>query len=168
MSGWKKNWAPAAPTLNAFATRSRRMTGKPLKLKAKDAEDMEVISAVLQDAIAPVSDMIYRPEEKDFVMVVQRFCRESHGEGDGPCFERVRAAVHVRGVTGAQVQNIDQSQVGDMLDLLAVMPEKGALQFVFAGGGKIRLKLGDWALILEDFGEPWPASCEPCHENTNA
>ncbi len=141
------------------------MTGKPLKLRAKDVEDMQVISAVLQDAIAPVCDMAYRPEEKDFVMVVQRFCRESHDK-EGTCFERMRSAVHVLGVESAQLQNIDQSRSEDMLDLLAVMLDKDGLQLVFAGGGKIRLKLGDWSLILEDFGEPWPASCEPCHEKT--
>jgi hypothetical protein len=140
------------------------MTGKPLRLKAKDAEDVQVISAILQDAIAPVCDMIWRPEEKDFVMVVQRFCREHHEEGGEPCFERVRCAVHVRGVESAQLQGIDQSRTEDMLDLLAVMPVSQALQFIFAGGGKIRLKLADWSLILEDFGQPWPTVCEPHHE----
>jgi hypothetical protein len=138
------------------------MTAKPLKLRAKDSEDVQVISAILQDAIVPVVDIVYRPEEKDFVMIAQRFCRDKEGQGD--CFERIRAAVHVTGVAGVQRQGIDQGKPDTMLDLLAVMPEKGSLQFVFAGGGKIKLKLADWSLILEDFGEPWPAVCEPCHE----
>jgi hypothetical protein len=135
-----------------------------LKLRAKDNEDIQVISAILQDAIVPICDMTYRPEEKDFVLVAQRFCRESHEEGASPCFERVRSAVHVKGVEGVQLQGIDQSRAENMLDLLALLPEKDGLQLVFAGGGKIRLKLADWSLILEDFGEAWPASCEPCHE----
>ena len=137
------------------------MTDKPLKLRAKDSEDVQVISAILQDAIAPVVDMAYRPAEKDFIMIVQRFCRDEHG---GTSFERVRCAVHVHGVTGAQLHGIDQARTEDMLDLLAVMPEANSLQFVFAGGGRIKLNLADWSLILEDFGEPWPAMCEPCHE----
>jgi len=138
------------------------MTAKPLKLRAKDTEDVQVISAILQDAIAPITDIIYRPDEKDFVMVVQRFCHEGKDQ-DGHC-ERVRAAVHITGVAGVQRQGINQDKPDAMLDLLAIMPEKDGLQFVFAGGGKIRLKLADWSLILEDFGEPWPAVCEPCHE----
>jgi len=145
------------------------MEGKPLKLKAKDAEDVQVISAILQDAIVPVVDMAWRPEEKDFVMVVQRFCRERHDEKDDEsCFERVRCAVHVKGVESVQLQGIAQDRPDDMLDLLAVMPEKGNLQFIFAGGGKVRLKLADWSLILEDFGEPWPTVCEPQHERETA
>jgi hypothetical protein len=140
------------------------MTAQPLKLQAKDSEDIQVISAILQDAIAPVMDMIYRPEEKDFIMVVNRFCHESKGDPMFGCRERVRCAVHVRGVTGTQMQGIDQAKRDDMLDLLAVMPEGNTLQFVFAGGSKIRLNLTNWSLILEDFGEPWPATCEPCHD----
>jgi len=38
------------------------------------------------------------------------------------------------------------------------------LYFVFAGGAKIRAELGAWAMIVEDFGESWPAVCEPCHD----
>ena len=51
------------------------MTGL-LKLKAKDAEDIQVISAVLQDSIVPVVDMQYDAADKSFIMVVQRLCRE--------------------------------------------------------------------------------------------
>ncbi|MGE3623539.1 MAG: DUF2948 family protein [Bdellovibrionales bacterium] len=136
-----------------------------MKLKAKDSEDVEVISAILQDAIAPVVDMIYRPEEKDFIMIVQRFCRDEGRD----CHERVRSAVHIKGVTGVRLHGIDKNRRDDMLDLLAVMPvDKNALQFVFAGGGRIRLDLDDWLLVLEDFGEPWPTGRCPEHPGENA
>jgi hypothetical protein len=137
-----------------------------LKLRAKDAEDLQVVSAILQDAIVPVCDVAFRPEEKDFVMIAQRFCHEGKDQ-DGHC-ERVRSAVHVTGVSGVQRQGIDQDKPNAMLDLLAIMSEKDGLEFVFAGGGIIRLKLADWSMILEDFGEPWPAACEPCHEGSEA
>ena len=140
------------------------MSQTQLKLQAKDSEDIQVISAILQDAIAPVVDMIYRPEEKDFIMVVNRFCHESKGDPMLGCRERIRCAVHVRGVTGTQLQAIDQNRKDEMLELLAVMPEKDQLEFVFSGGGKIRLNLENWSLLLEDFGESWPATCEPCHD----
>jgi hypothetical protein len=133
-----------------------------LKLKAKDAEDIQVISAVLQDAIAPVSDMLYRAEEQNFVMVVHRLKRES-GDADGK-LQRICCAMNLRGVTKAQMQGIDLSQQGLILDLLAVMPEGDAVDFIFAGQAKIRLHLADWAMVVEDFGAPWPAQCNPCHE----
>jgi hypothetical protein len=140
------------------------MSGKLLKLKAKDAEDLQVISTVLQDAIVPVCDMIYRPEEKDFVMVAQRFCCEGKERAATTgCFERICSALHIKGVEAAQLQGIDLAKTDAMLDLLAVMPEGKVLQLIFAGGGKIRLQLGDWVVILEDFGEPWPTTQQPQH-----
>ncbi len=143
------------------------MTDGSLKLKARDAEDVQVISAVLQDAIVPVCDIIYRPAEKDFVMIAQRFCRGGEDGDRGGCFERVRTAVHVKGVLGVQSQGVDLTHVADMLDLLAVMTEESGLQFVFAGGGRIRLKLAGWLLALEDFGAPWPTSHCPSHPGEN-
>lgn len=138
---------------------------KPLKLKAQDADDIQVISAVLQDAIAPVCDMAYRPEEKNFIMVVHRLRREDENT-EKP--ERICCAVNIQGVEKAQLHGLDLKQQEQMLDLLAALPEDRSIQFIFAGGAKIRLQLGDWAMIVEDFGEAWPASCTPCHDAETA
>ncbi|MDP9126908.1 MAG: DUF2948 family protein [Pseudomonadota bacterium] len=144
------------------------MTDKLLKLKAKATEDVQVISAVLQDAIAPVCDMLYRPEDRNFIMVVHRLRHESAGE---ICPERICCAVNLRGVEAVQTYGIDLTKRSDMLDLLAIMPDADGLQFIFAGGAKLRLQLDKetgsrqaWSMIVEDFGGAWPASCTPCHE----
>ncbi|MDD2326054.1 MAG: DUF2948 family protein, partial [Alphaproteobacteria bacterium] len=50
-----------------------------------------------------------------------------------------------------------------MLDLLTLCDEDGFLQFVLAGGGKLRLKLADWRVKLHDFGESWPTTHCPRH-----
>ena len=44
-----------------------------LKLLARDEEDLAVISAILQDALIPVSEMAYLPEEHRFALVANRF-----------------------------------------------------------------------------------------------
>ena len=44
-----------------------------LRLKARDADDLQIISAALQDAIVAVGDMAYLPDEQRFVLVVNRF-----------------------------------------------------------------------------------------------
>ena len=142
------------------------MTDKPLKLRAKDDEDVQVVSAILQDAIAPLSDITYNPDAKNFIMVVHRLRREAAQEG----LERVCCAVNVQGVVQTQSQGIDQAHQARILDLLAVIPEKQSLTFIFAGNAQIRLQLENWSMIIEDFGAPWPAQCSPCHdqaENTN-
>ena len=45
----------------------------PLKLRAEDEEDLAVVSTILQDALVPVAEMAYLPEEKRFVLVANRF-----------------------------------------------------------------------------------------------
>jgi len=135
---------------------------KPLKLRARDEEDIQVISAVLQDSIAPVIDMTFNAAEKNFIMVVHRLMREA---ATPETLERICCAVNVKGVASAQLQGIDLRQQSLMLDLLAVMSEGHNLIFIFAGGSKIRLGLGEWSMIIEDFGEPWPSQCNPCHDS---
>jgi hypothetical protein len=129
-----------------------------LKLKAKDAEDLQVISAVLQDAIVPVVDMQFNMQDNNFIMVVQRLCREDKKE-------RICCAFNVRGVENVQTHGFSPSETELMLELLAVLPEGDELQLIFAEDARIRLRLKDWNLIIEDFGERWPAQCEPCHED---
>jgi len=138
------------------------MNKGPLKLSARDAEDLEVIAAVLQDSIAPLCDMLYRPADKKFVMVVHRFRWDDVKEGD-PCFERVHCALEVEGVEGVQQHGFSPGKDCGMLDLLTIMPEEGALKLVFAGEAQLRLKVGDWRLKIKDFGEPWPTSRQPLH-----
>jgi hypothetical protein len=137
------------------------MTTTPLKLRAADAEDLQVISAVLQDAIAPVCDMLFQPDDKTFIMVVHR--RMSEAKPD-PCVERICCAVHVRGVTQVLTHDIDLHQRDRMLDLLAIIPEANHIDFIFAGNSCIRIVVSEWAMKLEDFGEAWPAFTSPCHE----
>jgi hypothetical protein len=136
-----------------------------LKLKAKDAEDLQVVSAVLQDAIAPVVDMGYLAEEKNFIMVVQRLCRE---EAEGGGKERVCCAFNLRGVEKVEIHGFHTADTERMLDLLALLPEGDELHLIFASDARIRLHLKDWSLIVEDFGERWPAHCNPCHEEKEA
>jgi Protein of unknown function (DUF2948) len=141
------------------------MPTKLLKLKAKDAEDVQIVSAVLQDSIVPVCDIAWQPEQKTFIMVVQRLLLNPEDQAD---LERICCAVNLRGVESAQVQGIDLNDRARMLDLLMMMVEGDNLQFLFAGDAKIRLKLANWSMIIEDFGESWPAHCKPCHDGESA
>ena len=131
-----------------------------LKLRAKDPADLQIVSAVVQDAIAPLCDMTYRAEVQNFIAIVQRLRREPPSEG----LERICCALNVQGVVGVQTHGLDLAQKDRLLDLLAVLPEPDSLQLIFADDARIKLTLSNWTLNLEDFGEPWPATCHPCHE----
>ena len=133
---------------------------EPLKLQARDVEDIQVLSALFQDAIAPVCDIAFDPADKLFVMVAQRL-RRAEGRED----ERICCGLRVTGVIAAHTHALNLGQAGLILNLLAIMLRDGAMEFMFAGGAKIRLELADWRALAEDFGESWPALCRPCHEN---
>lgn len=137
------------------------MSSDLIKLRAKDNEDVQVISAILQDSIAPVCDIAYDAANQNFVMVVHRLRRETQNDQG---LERICCAINISGVEKAQISGIDLGQQGRILDLLAVLPDKEVITFIFAGEAKIRLFLANWSIIVEDFGEPWPAQCNPCHD----
>jgi hypothetical protein len=44
-----------------------------LKLSARDAEDLAVISACAQDALVPIGEMTYLPAEERFLLALNRF-----------------------------------------------------------------------------------------------
>ncbi len=144
-----------------------------LKLLAQDEQDVQVIAAVLQDAIAPVSEMVFRAADKNFVMIVHRFrwdCIKEdgtpatpHEEGCDCVFERIACALDIEGVESVQLQGFDQESPSAMLDLLTIALDGDSLQMIFAGGAKMRLKLANWRLKVRDFGESWPTTHRPLH-----
>lgn len=52
----------------------------PLKLRARDAADMDVIAACVQDALVPLRDIRWMKREKRFVIVLNRFLWERAGK----------------------------------------------------------------------------------------
>lgn len=46
---------------------------RPLKLRARDLDDMAVMAAMLQDAVVRPAEMTYLARDKRFVMVISRF-----------------------------------------------------------------------------------------------
>jgi hypothetical protein len=136
-----------------------------LKLRALDEEDLAVISAILQDALVTVGELVYLPEERRFVLVANRFRWEPQpGEArqertlSGLCIDEV-VAVRRRGFRPR-----DQERI---LSLLAITAEPRdrhtALLLEFAGGSSIRLEVGRILCHLDDLGEPWPTRWRPQH-----
>ena len=103
----------------------RDMTDR-LRLKAADAADLSVIAACLQDALIPLSEMVYLPDEHRFLAAFTRFRREcladpDRCEGLTQCqsvltFERVEAVRH---------HGIDPRFGGVKLEFLTMVAEPG-------------------------------------------
>ena len=134
-----------------------------LKLRAEDSEDLAVISAILQDALVAVSEMIYLPEERRFVLVANRFRWEPTAGDARRIFERRMSGLRIDNVTGVQRRGFHPREADRLLVLLAIRADPGTLYLDFAGGSSIRLEVERIECHLDDFGEPWPTRWRPRH-----
>jgi hypothetical protein len=143
-----------------------------LKLRAGDAEDLAVISAILQDSLVTVAEMAYLPDEGRFVLVANRFKWEPQ---DGPAQakgERVLTGLCIDGVKNVSRRGFSPRDGDRILSLLALHAEGEAtpasLILDFAGGSSVRLEVGQILCHLDDLGEPWPTRWRPKHPVADA
>ncbi|HTQ15479.1 MAG TPA: DUF2948 family protein [Rhizomicrobium sp.] len=137
-------------------------------LAAADAEDLDVISAKLQDAVARVGDLVWLPRQRRFAALFNRFKWENPGkQGD----LRVRAGLHFDGVLAVQSHNILHGDPDAILSLLALRfspnggeDPGGVVHLEFAGGGSIRLVVECIDAELSDVSGAWAARGRPEHE----
>ena len=87
-----------------------------LKLAAADAEDLEMLSARLQDAVGKLKDFVWLPKQRRFAAMVNRF-RWEEAKGSGT---RVRAVLRFDGVSKVQSANIKQGAPDAVVSLLAI------------------------------------------------
>ena len=142
---------------------------KPLRLMAADSEDVEVVSACLQDAVMKVGDMAFLPKEHRFAFVANRFVWEEGANRKRGPFIRVRTGVHFDDVTGVKARNIRQHAKSAVVSLLAVRFEQAAnddcrLLLEFAGGGEISLEASAVNIALSDISDPWRTQSKPEHD----
>jgi hypothetical protein len=140
---------------------------KALKLRAEDAEDLAIISAALQDAAVPVSDMRFFPDQNRFILAVSRYRWERDpGERAGGG-ERVSTAIIFDHVRRVRRRGFDPKDGERILALLTVTEEAGKVDLVFSGDVAVRLEVDKLDCRLDDFGEPWPTIFRPEHDKTS-
>lgn len=138
-----------------------------LKLIALDTEDLEVLSAHVQDAVVRVADMGYARGDRRFALLMNRFDWES-GQGRRDKGQRKRAALHFDGVQSVVSNGFDPSAAEGVLNLLAIsfIPidgPAGLVELSFAGGGTVRLGVECLEARLSDLGAAWAAAAKPAH-----
>ena len=139
---------------------------RPLNLGAEDAEDLKVISALVQDAVLPATEMQWRAKERRFAMLLNRFRWE---EGTRQA-ERVQAVLSFDGVLAVASQGIDRSDKDIVLSVLSVSFEEaeegaGFVLITLAGDGSIRLSVEAIDATLKDVTRPYlaPSKSVPEH-----
>ncbi|MBZ9656827.1 DUF2948 family protein [Phyllobacterium lublinensis] len=141
-----------------------------LKLIALDEEDLQILSAHLQDSILKVKDIEYLAAEKKLVLGVNRFVWEMAADGKRHrSFERRRTALLFDRVGKVQVTGIDRRHANDVLALLAIRfnvadAPSGIIELTFAAGKALRLEVEAIEVQLTDLGPAWETSFKPEHE----
>ena len=128
-----------------------------LRLIGHHAEDLPVISALMQDAAVRVDDIAFDAKARRFALVANRYCWEK----DAPA--RTRSALRVECVSRAQRKGWP-ADGGAVLALLAIRAEGEGITLDFAGGASVRLETECVDLLLEDLAGPWGARMTPRHE----
>lgn len=139
-----------------------------LKLFVFDTEDLEVLSAHLQDAVARVADIAWLPADKRFVVILNRF-DWTEDTARGRTHQRRRTALHFERVEAVRQRGVDRGDPDAVLNLLAVRFEEkiapgGTVELVFSGGATIRLDVECLEARLSDLGPAWSTESVPAHE----
>ena len=117
-----------------------------LKLVALDQEDLDVVSAHVQDAVMKVESLDYQRAAKQFVLTMNRFAWETASGGMRPNNERRQSVLSFARVLAAKAHGIDPRKKEEVLSLLALrfLPGEapaGIVELVFAGDATIRLEV---------------------------
>lgn len=141
-----------------------------LKLMALDAEDLAVISAQAQDAVTRPDAFDYRPREKRFTAVINRFAwdKEAGKAGQSGAHERRQSALSFARVLNVRTLGIKRGDADQVLSLLAIRFSEtdapaGLMELVFADGPLIQLDVECIEAQLEDLGGAWETRFKPRH-----
>ena len=136
-----------------------------LRLLAEDADDLAVISAALQDAVAQIGDIHWEPKGRQLTIVVNRLRWEA---AEHP-HERVRAAVQLGGVMRVKARNLRSEAKTAVVQLLAVTfepaePPGGVVTFAFADGADLAAEVECIDAVMADLSAPWNTFHTPEHK----
>ena len=140
--------------------------GKPLRLLAQDADDLGVLSAALQDAVAKIGDIRWDAQARTLTLACNRFRWEA---AKGKRGERVRSALQFGDVAGVQARNLRRDAKGAVVSLMSIAFEPaeeapaGLVVLTFAGGGDMRVSVDCLDVALADVSEAWATPRTPGH-----
>lgn len=137
---------------------------RPLNLGALDASDLQVISALMQDAVLPVTEITFQRSKRRFALLLNRLRHEDVPAAQrlGRPVERVQTVLAISDVMGVESQGIDRRQTDMVLSLLSVAFKPttdgaGHVLLTFAGDGAIRLSVEALDVTLRDVTRPYVA-----------
>ena len=141
----------------------------PLRLRAEAAEDLPVISALVQDAVFTAADLRWEPRRRRFAVLLNRF-RWEDGAHRRRTPERVRSLLVVHDVMKVGSQGFDRGDGELVLSLLSLGWEAGEdgtgrLVLTLSGDGAVAVEVECLDVTLTDVTRPYaaPSGKVPAH-----
>lgn len=144
----------------------------PLHLRAIDGDDLNVISALVQDAVLPVTEMKWDTGHRRFAVLVNRFRWEDidAARQRSRAYERVQSILVVEDVMSVSSQGFDRGDKDLVLSILSLSFEPsedgaGRIELTLAGDGGIALRVEALDVTLKDVTRPYlaPSRKAPGH-----
>jgi len=145
---------------------------RPLRLRALDADDLAVISALVQDAVLSMGEVRWQTQKRRLALLLNRFRWEDlpRAERSGRPFERVQSVLAIEDVTRVATRGVDRADRDTILSILAIAFEpgedgSGRVHLTLAGDGAIAADVEALEVILQDVTRPYiaPSKTRPSH-----
>lgn len=132
--------------------------GAAVALRALEAVDVPVMSALVQDAVFPITEMRWDRTRRRFALLINRFRWEMQGSAP----ERVQAVLAVEDVVAVATQGIDRADKDTILSALALQwtpsdDGMGRLTLLLAGDGAIAIDVEALEVTLRDVTQSYGA-----------
>jgi Fe2+ transport system protein FeoA len=138
--------------------------GAALRLKALDADDLGVISALVQDAVFPASEMKWSRKDRRFALLLNRFRWEDADKAGQRQrdYERVQSVLVIEDVVKVQSLGVPRGSSEMVMSLLSMGFEPGTdgmgrILLTLAGDGVIAVEVEALEVVLRDVTRPYRA-----------
>ena len=143
---------------------------QPVNIGAFDIEDLKVISSLVQDAVFPITEMMWDANANRFGILVNRF-RWEIPSSSAVKPERVQSVLAFDNVLSVASQGIDRNDKDTVLSVLSLDFAStdeitGELTIQLAGDGGIKLRVEALEGRLKDVTRPYvaPSRTTPSHD----
>lgn len=133
----------------------------PVNVGAFDGAELEILSALVQDAVFPVEEMSWGKVKRRFAILLNRM-RWEEGARLRHAPERVQSVLIIDHVMAVQSQGIDRQAHDLVLSLMSITFDAGEdgtgqLTLTLAGDAAIRLQVEALEVGLRDVTRPYRA-----------
>lgn len=138
---------------------------RPLRLRACELKDLQVIATIVQDAIFTRGDMSWDPERREFAFLLSRFRWETFTENSAANQkpERVGSVLKIADILELSATDLIEQSAPDVFSCLDISFEPsedmaGRLCLVLSGDREAIFDVECIEVTLTDVTDPYPAA----------